>query len=84
MTEETGVIEYGEYPEVYADASEVKVLGHNAHIVLTRWRRVGGVYRRCIVGEVIQPIAVMHQDLPVWQMALLQASGQRANLPLLQ
>lgn len=66
------LVEYGEYPEISADGvGDLKVIGTKLYIVLFRWRRVDGIYQRCICGEIIRSFASLREEQFMWDRAMM-------------
>lgn len=50
------LLDYGDYPEIHADAiGDVQYLQYKTRILLYEWRKVGGIFRRVVVGAVSRP-----------------------------
>lgn len=63
-SETDALLDTGGHPEVFADGlGDVQFVGANARLVLFAWRKMGGVYRRCVVAEMIRPLATLPPGL---------------------
>lgn len=73
------LIETGGYPEIYADdlADAQLLTGGNVRLVLFSWRKIEGIYRKCIAGMVVRPLATM----PAQHEVLHSAERARALTP---
>jgi hypothetical protein len=62
------LLDLGNYPEIFADGiGDVFSIGRMAHVVLFRWHKVDGVFRKIIAGEVIRPVgAVSLEQVSKW------------------
>jgi hypothetical protein len=69
------LIEYGEYPEIYADGvGDAHAIGTNLSILLFRWRRVDGIFQRCVSAELVRPMANLFGDMLLLKAALHPAA----------
>jgi hypothetical protein len=61
--EDTGLLDLGNYPEIFADGiGDVFTVGPMAHVILFKWHKLNGVFRRIIAGEVIRPVGAVSLD----------------------
>ena len=69
MPSTDSLLDLGNFPELYADGlGDVYEVDANLHMLWFRWRLIDGVMRRCLAGEVIQPIAsVTPAVLAAWR-----------------
>lgn len=60
MTKEDAntLVDLGTHPEIYADGiGDLVIVEPNAQVLFFRWRKLDGILRRCIVAELIRPLA---------------------------
>ena len=64
----TELLDLGNYPEIFADGiGDVFTVGSMAHVILFKWHKLDGVFRRIIAGEVIRPVgAVTLEQIAQW------------------
>jgi hypothetical protein len=66
--EDCRLIQYGEYPEFYADGvAAIETIGTNLSVLFYRWRRVDGLLQRCVAGELIRPRATLPLEFAIWK-----------------
>jgi hypothetical protein len=70
MPNDNDLIDFGDYPEIYADGlGEVQITGVNARLLFFRWRKMDGVFRRQIASAITRPVASLAADAFVIEMA---------------
>ena len=76
MPSTDSLIDLANFAEIYADGlGDVFEMPPNIHALYFRWRKIDGVLRRCLAGEVIRPIASVEPAL----LALWRASFPHAR-----
>jgi hypothetical protein len=59
------LLDFGDYPEIYSDGiGQVTYIGHHAHLLLFRWKRIDGIWQPVVVGDLIRPAHGCLPDLP--------------------
>ena len=61
------LFELGTVPEIFADGiANVLFVGEHTRFMLFAWKSVGGILRRCLVGEVIRPTTSLPPGMPAY------------------
>lgn len=74
------LVDLGGYPEIYADGiGAIEEIGGNVRMISFTWRRIDGVFRKCIVVSIVRPARSIAEAVPLFQTAMT-ISGKTQSL----